>query len=151
MYSCFVCKNFEKFSWRRESSLTTSVSQKMDSCLVLTERLSRRTLRFRTSAIDLTPSERVSTATSSFLAHRLVYSPHASMMILKFLCHENEKGSLYFGPFRKRSLSFWLRTISRLPVTIWLHGAYRNSKSQQEQGLGLRERPLKSICCRIAL
>ena len=33
-----------EFSWRRESSLTTSGSLKMDSCLVLTECLSRRIL-----------------------------------------------------------------------------------------------------------
>ena len=63
----------------------------MDSCLVLTESLSRQI----TSAIDLTPSKRVSTSTSSFLAHCLTYSSHASMMILKFLCLENETGSLY--------------------------------------------------------
>ena len=63
---------------------------KFYSCLVLTNRLSRRILRFRTSAIDLTHSERVLTSTSSFLAHRLTYSSHASMMILKFWYHENE-------------------------------------------------------------
>ena len=40
-----------KFSWRRESSLTTSGSLKMDSCLVLTECFSRRFLRFRTSVM----------------------------------------------------------------------------------------------------
>ena len=57
-----------KFSWRRESSLTTSGSLKMDLCLVLTECLSRRILRFRTSAVDLIHSERVSTSTSSFFA-----------------------------------------------------------------------------------
>ena len=134
-----------KFSWRRESSLTTSGSQKMDSCLVLTERLSRRMLRFRTSAMDLTYSERVSTSTSSFLAYRLAYSSHASMMILKFWCHENETGYLYFGPLRKTSFSFWLRTILRSPVTIWPHGAYRNSESQQEQSVGFWERQSKSI------
>ena len=33
-----VAGTMTKFSWRRESSLTTSESQKMDSCLVLTER-----------------------------------------------------------------------------------------------------------------
>ena len=140
-----------KFSWRREGSLTTSGSQKMDSCLVLTESLSRGIQRFRTSAIDLTHSERVSTSISFFLAHRLAYSSHASMMILKFWCHENETGSLYFGPLRKTSFSFWLRTILRSPVIIWPHGAYRNSESQQEQGVGFWERPSKSICCRLAL
>ena len=140
-----------QFLWRRESSLTTSGSQNIDSCLVLTERLSGGILRFRTSAIDLTHSERVSTSTSSLLAHRLAYSSHASMMILKFWCHENETGSLYFGPLRKASFSFWLRTILRSSVTIWPHGAYRNSESQQEQGIGFWERSLKSICCRLAL
>ena len=42
-----------KFSWRQESSVTTSGSLKMDSCLVLTECLSRRILRLSTSPIDL--------------------------------------------------------------------------------------------------
>ena len=56
----------------------------MDSCLVLTECLSRRILRFRTSAIDLIHSERVSASTSSFFAHRVAYSSHASMIMPKF-------------------------------------------------------------------
>ena len=114
-----------KFSWRRESSLTTSGSLKMDSCLVLKECFKRRILRFRTSAIDLIHSERVSTSTSSFFAHRLAYSSHASMIMLKFWCHEYETGSLYFGPLLKRSLSFTLLTILISPVTIWPNGAYR--------------------------
>ena len=42
--------------------------------LVLTVRLSRRIIRFRTSEIDWAHSERVSTSTSSVLAHRLAYS-----------------------------------------------------------------------------
>ena len=82
---------------------------------------------------------------------RLAYSSHASMMILKFWCHENETGSLYFGDLRKTSFRFWLRTILRSPVTIWPYGAYRNSESQQEQGVGFWERPSKSFCCRLAL
>ena len=41
------------------NSLTTKGSQKMDSCLVLTECLSRRILRFRTPPIELTNSESV--------------------------------------------------------------------------------------------
>ena len=112
--------------------------------------LSRLILRFRRSAIDLTHSERVSTSTSSFIAHRLAYSSQASMMILKFWCHENETGYLYFGLLHNISLNFSLRTILRSPVTIWPHGAYRNSDSQQEQGVGFLERPWKSICCRLA-
>ena len=108
-------RGLTKFSWRLERSLTTSGSLKMDSCLVLTECLSRRILRFRTSAIDLIHSERVSTSTSSFFAHRLAYSSHASMIMPKCWCHEYETGSLYFGPLLKRSLSFILRTILRLP------------------------------------
>ena len=35
--------------------------------------------------------------------------------------HENETGSLYFGPLRKRSLSVSFHTILRSPVTIWPH------------------------------
>ena len=140
-----------KFSWRRESSLTTSGSLKMDSCLVLTECFSRRILRFRTSAIDLIHSERVSTSTSSFFAHRLAYSSHASMIMPKFWCHEYETGSLYFWPLLKRSLSFTLRTILRSPVTIWSHGAYRNCESEKLQGRISWERPWKSSCCKLAL
>ena len=70
----------------------------MDSDLVLTECFSRRILRFTTSPIDLINSERVSSSTSSFLAHYLAYASHASMIISKFWCHENETGSLNFGP-----------------------------------------------------
>ena len=66
---CFSAGTITKFSWKRESSLTKSRSRKMDSDLVLTECLSRRILRFTTSAIDLIHSERVSNSTSSFLTH----------------------------------------------------------------------------------
>ena len=90
----------------------------------------------RGSVIDLTHAERVSISTSSFLAHRLVH-PHASMMISKFWFHQNETGTLYFGPLRKRPLSCWLWTICRSPETIGPHWAYRNSESQQEQGVPL--------------
>ena len=135
-------------SWRRESSPTISGSVKMDSCLVLTECFSRRIPRFRTSAIDLIHSKRVSTSTSSFFAHRLAYSSDASMIMPKFWCHENETGSLYFGPLLKRSLSFTLRTILRSPVTIWPHGAYRKCESEQLQGGRSWERPWKSSCCK---
>ena len=120
-----------KFSWRRESSWTTSGSRKMDSDLVLTECLSRRILRLTTSPIDLIHSERVSSSTSSFLAHCLAYTSHASMIISKCWCHENETGSLNFGPLRKKSLSFSFRTILRSPVTTWPHGAHRNSQPEQ--------------------
>ena len=88
----------------------------MDSCLVFTELLGRQFLRFKTSAIDLTHSERMSTSTSPFLAHRLAYSSHVSMMMLKLLCHENKTGSLYFGPLRKTSFSFWCQELSRLDM-----------------------------------
>ena len=97
----FVFRNYDKVLMETESSLTTSGSQIMDSCLVLKEYLSRRILRFRTSAIALPHSERVSTSISSILALRLACSSHASMMILKFLCHENETGSLISGPCEK--------------------------------------------------
>ena len=113
---CFVCRT--KFSWRRESSVTTSGSLKMDSCLVLTECLRRRILRFSTSPIDLIHSKRVSSSTSSFFAHRLAYASQSSMIISKLWCHENETGSLYFGPLRRRSRSLSFRTILRSPVHI---------------------------------
>ena len=96
-------------------------------------------------------SERVSSSTSSFLAHCLAYVSHASMIISKFWCHENETGSLNFGPLRKRSLSFSFCTVLRSPVTTWPHGAYRNSEPWQVQGRGFWERLLKSICCRLLL
>ena len=101
--------------------------------------------------IDLIPSERVSSSTSSFLAHCLAYISHASMIISKFWCHENETGSLNFGPLRKRSLSFSFRTILRSLVTTWSHGAYRICEPEQVQGRGFSERLLKSICCRLLL
>ena len=103
----------------------------MDSCLVLTECFSCQILRLRTSAVDLIHSERVSTSTSSFFAHRLAYSSHKSMIMPKFWYHEYESGSLYFGFLLKRFLSLILRTKLRSPVTIWPHGAYRNCESQQ--------------------
>ena len=68
---CFVGRNYNKILWRRESSRATSGSRQMDSDLVLTECFSRRILRFTTSPIDLIHSERVSSSTSSFLAHCL--------------------------------------------------------------------------------
>ena len=83
----------------------------MDSDLVLTECLSRRILRLTASPFDFIHSERVSSSTSSFLAHCQAYTSHASMKISKFWCHENETGSLNFGPLRKRSLSYSFRTI----------------------------------------
>ena len=100
-----------KFSWRRESSVTTSGLLKIDSCLEVTECLSRRILRFSTSLIDLIYSERMSSSTSSLFVHRLAYSSHVSLMISNFLSHKNETGSLNFGPLFKRSPSFSFRTI----------------------------------------
>ena len=121
---CFVCGDYDKILMETGKFPDKSGSLKTDSCLVLTECISRRILRLRTPAIDLIHSERVSTSTSSFFAHHLAYTSHASMIMPKFWCHEYETGSLYFGPLLKRSLSFTLRTILRSPVTIWPHGAY---------------------------
>ena len=141
-----------KFSWRRASSLTTSGSLKMVSCLVLTECFSRRILRFRTSAIDLIHSERVLTSTSSFFAHRLAYSSHASMIMPKFLCHEYETGSCILSPCSKDlSVLHYVLYWDHRSVAIWPHGAYRNCKSQQLQGGRSWERPWKSSCCKLVL
>ena len=125
----FVCRNYDKVLMETgkfsdnlsvtENGLVSGVDRAFKSSNSTFQNIGDR----------LTHSERVSTSTSSFLAHRLAYSSHASMMILKFWCHENETGSLYFGPLCKRSVSIWLWTILRSPVTIWPHGAYRNSES----------------------
>ena len=143
----FVCRNYNKILMET-GKLTDNIrlgSRKMDSDLVLTECFSRRILRFTTSPIDLIHSERVSSSTSSFLAHCLAYASHASMIISKFWCHENETGSLNFGPLRKRSLSLSFLMILRSPVTTWSHGAFRNSEPGQVQGSGFWERLLSQF------
>ena len=68
---CFVRGDKLLMKTGLECCPTIPGSMKIDLCLVLTECLSRRIVRFRTSAIH---SERVSNSTSSFFAHRLVYS-----------------------------------------------------------------------------
>ena len=128
-----------------------SGSLKIDSCLVLKECLSRRILRFKTSAIDLIHFERVSASMYSFLAHRLAYSSHASIKMPKLCCHEYDTGNLYFGSMRKRSLSLKSRTTLRSTVTMWPHGTYINCASEQLQGGRSCERPWKSNCCKHAL
>ena len=120
---CYVCRNYDKVLMETGKFFDNIRVIKMDSCLVLTECLSRRIMRLSTSPIDLIHSERVSSSTSSFFAHRLAYASHAFMIMSKFWCHENETGSLYFGALRKRSRSLSFRTILRSPVTIWPHGA----------------------------
>ena len=120
---CFVCRNYDKVLMETGKLCGNIRVTKMDSCLVLIQYLSRRILRLSTSPIDLIHSERVSSSTSSFFAHRLAYASHASMIMSKFWCHKNETGSLYFGPFRKISRSLSFRTILRSPVTIWPHEA----------------------------
>ena len=119
----FVCRNYDKVLMETGKLCDNIRVTKMDSCLVLTECLSRRILRLSTSPIDLLHSERVWISTSSFFAHRLAYASLASMIMSKFWCHENETGYLYFGPLRKRSRSLSFRTVLRSPVTIWPHGA----------------------------
>ena len=104
------------------------------SFLVLTECLSRRSLRFRTSVIDLIHSERVSTSISFFFAFRLTYSSNASMIMSKFECHEYETVSMYFWSLLKISLSIIIHTKLRSTLTKWPHGAYRNCESEQLQG-----------------
>ena len=70
---CFVGRNYNKILMET-GKLTDNIRvTKMDSDLVLTECFSRRILRFITSPIDLIHSERVSSSTSSFLAHCLAY------------------------------------------------------------------------------
>ena len=56
---CFVCGDYDKFLM--ETGKFSDNIRVTENGLVLTECLSRRILRFRTSAIDLIHSERVST------------------------------------------------------------------------------------------
>ena len=77
----FVCRNYDK--------VLIETGQFFDNLRVtedglvsgVVKVLSRRIIRFRTLAIDLTYHERVSTSTSSFFAHRLAYSSNASMVM----------------------------------------------------------------------
>ena len=92
-----------KFSWRRGSYLTTSGSLKMDSCLVLKVCLIPRIPRFRTSAIYLFHSERMSTSTFSFFAQRLAYSSHTSIIISKLWYHGYETGPVFSALAQKIS------------------------------------------------
>ena len=118
---CFVCVDYDKILMETGKFSDNIRATKMDSCMVLTECFSRRILSFRTSAINLIHSERVSAATSSVFAHRPAYSSHASMIMPKFWYHKYETSSLYFGPLLKRHLSFVLRTTVRLflPLTVY--------------------------------
>ena len=125
---CFVCRNYDEVLVEMGKLSDNIRVIKMDSCVVLTKYLSRRIMCFSISPIALIYSERVLRSTSSFLADRLAYASHASMIMSEFWCPENETGSLYFGPLRKRSCSLSIRTILRSPVMIWLHGASRNSQ-----------------------
>ena len=101
---CFVSRNYNKILMELTGNIRVT---KMDSDLVLTECFNCRILRFTTSPIDLIHSKRVSSSTSSFLAHCLAYASHASMIISKFWCHENEIGSLNFGHLRKCERDFY--------------------------------------------
>ena len=52
------------------------------------------------------------------------------MIMSKFWCHENETGSLYFGPFRNRSRSLSLRTILRYHKLRKTFGKFFRSYSE---------------------
>ena len=92
---CFVCRNYDKDLMETGKLCDNIRVTKRDSCLVLTECLSRQILRLSTSPIDLIHSERVSSSTSSFFAHRLAYASHAAMIMSKFWCHENERFPIF--------------------------------------------------------
>ena len=149
---CFVCRNHDKVLMET-GKLCDNIRVTKTGLVSGVHRMfkSSESTFFSTSPIDLIHSERVSSSTSSFFAHRLAYASHASMIISKFWCHENETGSLYFSPLRKRSRSLSFRTILRSSVTLWPHGAYRNSEPEHKQGRGFWERLWESICCRRVL
>ena len=115
---CFVGRNYNKILMET-GKLTDNIRVTKNGLGSGVDRMFQSSdPRFTTLPIDLIHSERVSSSTSSFLAHCLAYTSHASMIISKFWCHENETGSLKLGPLCKRSLSFSFRTILRSPVTI---------------------------------
>ena len=65
-----------------------------------------------------------------------IHVSHASMLISKFTCHENETGPLNVGPLRKRSLSFSFRNI--YTSSVFCYDKYKKnfdihfSKKRQE-------------------
>ena len=90
---CFVCRNYGKVLMETGKLCDNIRVTKMDSCLVLIECLSRWILRLSTSPIDLIHSERVSSSTSSFFAHRLAYAYEVYLPMLL----ENQKKWIYSG------------------------------------------------------
>ena len=85
----------------------------------------------------------MSSSTSSFFAHRLAYALHASMIISKFRCHENETGSLYVGPLRKRSRKLSFRTILR-SLSLCDHMEHTETMSQSRNKVGDSEKDFGS-------
>ena len=115
----------------------------MDSCLVLTQWLSRRILRFRTSAIDLIRYKSV-----SFDVFFLC--PPSGIL---FTCIHNNAKVLVPSIWDSFPV-FWAfaQKISQFNITyyieiachyIWIHGAYRNCESEQLQGGGSWGKTLK--------
>ena len=96
-----VCMNYDKvlMKTRKLYDNIRVTENGLVSDVESTECLSRRNLHLSIYPIDLIYSERVSSSVSSFFIHRLAYTSHASMMMSKFWCNENETGSLYFGPY----------------------------------------------------
>ena len=108
-----------EFTWRRTSSLTTSELQNMDSCLGLTVFESSNTT-FQNIGHRLNPPLWKCRLRHSLSWSTVLHTPYTRpWWFFKFWCHENETGSLYFGPLRKIFLSFWLRTMLKSPVTTW--------------------------------
>ena len=144
---CFVGRNYKctsitKFSWRRESSWTTSGSRKMESYLVLTERLiSRRfcVLPLHSTTYSIQKECRVRHPLSWPIAW---YTLQCINDNIKVLVPWKWDRFPEFRPLRKIYLFFILHDtdISR---TTWPHGAYRNSEPGQVQGKGFTERILK--------
>ena len=120
---CFVCRNYDKVLMETGKPCD-NIRVTKNGLVSGVDRLFKSSDSAFEHIIDrLIHSERVSSSTSPFFAHRLAYASHASKIMSRFWCHENETGSLYFGPLRKRSRSLSFRTILRSPVSIWPHGA----------------------------
>ena len=116
----FVCRNYDKvvMKTRKLYDNIRVIKNGLVSDVESTEYLSRRNLRFSISPIDLIYSERVSSSVSSFFIHRLAFASHASMMMSKFWCHENETGYLYFGPYFCMFGLLPLTVLSRTAIVV---------------------------------
>ena len=95
---CFVCRNYDKVLMET-GKLCDNIRVTKNGLVSGVDRMfkSSDSAFKHISPIELIHTERVSSSTSSFFAHRLAYASHASMIMSKFWCHENETGQVYMN------------------------------------------------------